>query len=260
MKKKFPPDWKDPSAYPDPETLTLQQWAWEFLRRNPDYQADYEKVINLPEWYPTILLSNPKLENYICDPAAYPDESFEAYKKRCEEKGLDYKVQWLGHFYSEKWGLKCSLPNPEDDQPIDLEFEPIEPVRVLDISTEFMVDEDGFIIWREDKEGHLILTFDLTKPTKTLLKQAEQHIKRHKEPLFGKRKESFRFHVANFKKYIRLLDAEAQGAEIPEMASEIFSEVENEYPDFIGSQRVRDSLEAARKLRNHTYRYLSSKK
>lgn len=28
-------------------TLTRDQWAWEFLRRNPDYQADYHRFIAL---------------------------------------------------------------------------------------------------------------------------------------------------------------------------------------------------------------------
>jgi hypothetical protein len=35
----------DPCAYC--ETLTRDQWAWEFLRRNPDYQSDYRQFIAL---------------------------------------------------------------------------------------------------------------------------------------------------------------------------------------------------------------------
>lgn len=35
------PDWTDKSQYPDPEQFSLSQWAWEFLRRNPQYQASY---------------------------------------------------------------------------------------------------------------------------------------------------------------------------------------------------------------------------
>ncbi len=44
-KKDIPawlPKWKNPSQYPDPANTTPEHWAWEFLRRNPDYQADYE--------------------------------------------------------------------------------------------------------------------------------------------------------------------------------------------------------------------------
>ena len=39
---KWLPDWHDASAYPDPEDTSAMQWAWEFLRRNPDYQKDYQ--------------------------------------------------------------------------------------------------------------------------------------------------------------------------------------------------------------------------
>lgn len=35
----------DPYAYC--ETLTRDQWVWEFLRRNPDYQSDYKQFITL---------------------------------------------------------------------------------------------------------------------------------------------------------------------------------------------------------------------
>lgn len=35
----------DPYAYC--ETLTRDQWAWEFLRRNPDYQADYHEFMTM---------------------------------------------------------------------------------------------------------------------------------------------------------------------------------------------------------------------
>jgi hypothetical protein len=38
------PNWKDDRAYqPPPQSAT--QWAWEFLRRRPDYQEDYETHI-----------------------------------------------------------------------------------------------------------------------------------------------------------------------------------------------------------------------
>lgn len=35
------PDWRDGSAYPRGDDLTLRQWAWEFLRRDPDYRLDW---------------------------------------------------------------------------------------------------------------------------------------------------------------------------------------------------------------------------
>jgi hypothetical protein len=38
------PDWENPKAYPDPKTATMQQWAWEFMRRNSEYLKDCESI------------------------------------------------------------------------------------------------------------------------------------------------------------------------------------------------------------------------
>ncbi len=37
------PDWEDITKYPDPERATGRVWAWEFLRRNLQYQQLWEK-------------------------------------------------------------------------------------------------------------------------------------------------------------------------------------------------------------------------
>ncbi|MCB9471313.1 MAG: DUF2285 domain-containing protein [Candidatus Obscuribacterales bacterium] len=38
------PDWRDPSLYPDPKVAPENQWQWEFLRRNSEYQNDYDAL------------------------------------------------------------------------------------------------------------------------------------------------------------------------------------------------------------------------
>lgn len=48
------PNWSDRSAYPNDETFRdpedssnyARGWAWEFLRRNPAYQQDYDRALN----------------------------------------------------------------------------------------------------------------------------------------------------------------------------------------------------------------------
>lgn len=37
------PDWRIPEAYPDPTEASPQEMAWEFLRRNSDYQTSYNE-------------------------------------------------------------------------------------------------------------------------------------------------------------------------------------------------------------------------
>ena len=45
------PDWRDKDQYPDPSVTTLQQWAWQFLRRNSEYRRLWKEKIE-PEYDP----------------------------------------------------------------------------------------------------------------------------------------------------------------------------------------------------------------
>jgi hypothetical protein len=45
------PDWKNQKNYPDPTSTAPQQWAWQFLRRNPEYQQLWKKGIFLQLFY-----------------------------------------------------------------------------------------------------------------------------------------------------------------------------------------------------------------
>src|SRR3954469_18574636 len=44
------PDWKNTASYPDPGlrggTTAYWTWRWEFLRRNPEYQEDWNRFTN----------------------------------------------------------------------------------------------------------------------------------------------------------------------------------------------------------------------
>ncbi len=52
MKKKYPfaiKNWKKPEQYPDSRTMSKQELAWEFIRRNTDYQSNYDDLKD-SEW------------------------------------------------------------------------------------------------------------------------------------------------------------------------------------------------------------------
>ena len=40
------PDWKDKDAYPAPDELSMNEWRWEFLRRNAQYREDFARFEN----------------------------------------------------------------------------------------------------------------------------------------------------------------------------------------------------------------------
>ncbi|MGB3917455.1 hypothetical protein J9253_12365 [Thiothrix litoralis] len=40
-----PPDWRHPNDYSYTAALSAERWAWEFLRRNPEYRHDWQAFI-----------------------------------------------------------------------------------------------------------------------------------------------------------------------------------------------------------------------
>jgi hypothetical protein len=40
------PDWRDPASYNYTRDLTREGWAWEFLRRNPNYRKSWRDQVD----------------------------------------------------------------------------------------------------------------------------------------------------------------------------------------------------------------------
>ena len=53
------PDWRSASAYAHAYEIHLREFAWEFLRRNPDYQRDYRTAVRRMESSPSRNISRP---------------------------------------------------------------------------------------------------------------------------------------------------------------------------------------------------------
>ncbi|TPL35561.1 DUF6499 domain-containing protein [Mesorhizobium sp. B2-4-8] len=47
-----PPDWRSQSTEDALNRLERQGFAWEFLRRNPDYRRDYDRLCGPPAHRP----------------------------------------------------------------------------------------------------------------------------------------------------------------------------------------------------------------
>ena len=59
-------DWRDPARYSFCRNLDHVGWAWEFLRRNAEYQSQFEEVLRSfqKEWAFSEVLQ----ENFVNDP------------------------------------------------------------------------------------------------------------------------------------------------------------------------------------------------
>ncbi len=161
------PDWRDPDAYRFTQDLNGAQWAWEFMRRNPEYQKDWG-------WFITTWQA---LEN---DYGAPPDRDFSRWKRdprawRDDKELLDIEPGaphldstplmiecWMGA----KWGFARFPLDPELDSaslsspPLWRQSEP----EVIEQHTEVVND-------------HLLaLAFDLSLPLKAQLETARVHL------------------------------------------------------------------------------------
>lgn len=240
-KKKFPPDWRDKSAYPDPEKTSANQWAWEFLRRNLEYQSDYKTLITASK-----LKTSPNKSNgygfgrFAYDPAPLPNENYDDYRIRVKKENIpSIRSEPLSQYLSAKWKLDKLI----DPLKKTTKFSQSDFVREVGFG-EHEIASFAFL-----SENEIALSFDLRQPTKVLLSEAKKILDEYREDFKIKEKER-RKSVNLYSTYLRLLDAKTAGATNKEMGEVIPSYVKNERPEYNRNQKVRDSLAKAIQLRD----------
>lgn len=110
-------------AYAHCETLTREQWAWEFLRRNPEYQADYRQFIDIWQTLEAEYGTPPHRDflRWKQDPRAYgplPGDTERAIESATGEFCLGENERvfiecWMGA----KWGFYKFPLDPQRDMP-----------------------------------------------------------------------------------------------------------------------------------------------
>lgn len=117
------PDWRDTSAYPaKPSDWQLNQWIWAFLRRNPDYQKDYESFAQSPDFARQScrhrLANAPDLVKYrYCKHPLLDDETVGEYFTRTGDE-TPYFYSLEDHLIDEKWEI-LHLADPANDEGYD---------------------------------------------------------------------------------------------------------------------------------------------
>src|SRR5471032_1159680 len=221
-------NWRNASEYDFGSDYPARGWAWEFLRRNPEYREDWEKVKallgELGREYPSLtsdewgeLTRNANLHRSIIDGAKY-------------------------------WGLDIVFPNPE--QPYHDSTQNWTKVgrRVLSLGP-------AWDMW--DNVEYEALAFDLSLPIDGQIAAAKAHL----EDVQKERVEEGRLELALagrkrldiYPNYLRALDAEAEGAKLEEIASALLPHVDNPTPDRPASKTISNWLTAGKKLRDDGY-------
>lgn len=273
MKSKPIANWTTPSEYPKWNSTSLLRFAWEFLRRNPEYQKDWADYIGIcrgiiPHFDPHVELSADDydtLENHPdyarCDPPRLAGENERAWLDRVGGGAWMPLHSW----YAKRWGLVHDFPDP---------FYAYEKLPLgLSLTIGFKNSPGACVVtehWEGFKETRflstrtkLALAFDFSLPIKPQLDVAKRYLENHQRWLI---KNGVVEAVPNkiprkeWVTYLRLLDADAVNAKPKKMAELLYKDTENSYPDYGGSKTASAALETAKIWRDSGYSLIPTMK
>lgn len=238
MKQPWLPNWKDASAYPDPDSTTPDQWAWEFLRRNPEYQQDFSVLTTF----------------FDCDKGVFRPKKLAQY-------GYDDATRALASF-CEKYGLEYAIFPPAPDR----DFSRIGSLKAS-WGPAHVTYQDYFLgLGREQpalsptKPGEVVIRVDLSLPISTTIERVSALMEDLRSYLRQRgdiqQDGDPRFRPDKYPIYLRLLDAESCAASLDDMASEIYPGKSNSYPEYQGRDAARKALQAAERYRDSDYRLI----
>jgi hypothetical protein len=250
------PDWRDAAAYTrsftnerstlagqivtdlPTEDWPLPVWIWEFLRRNKEYQADYERFVALPGYHKhggkTSKWSGRPFEGdmsmWYFDPPALPSETRDQYFLRHDD--IDSVCMPLEAHLRTKWCI-TNVPDPAKDDGYFILGPEIEtPPYWLQIEG---ADATGYIppISDPDEIHHVTLRFDLRYSIDKQLERAKEYIELQQEHLreTGGEIDLIRATGPQLHKlpyYLRAFDADCAGATLSEIGEILFPEKRHE--------------------------------
>jgi len=258
---QFPPDWKNPRAYPDPHSTQPKEFAWEFLRRNPKYHESYREFVRE---YDALRNDYPNAKRYksawqalvhdrrfhVYEPPTRPNESERAWIRRVGSASMT-PINW---WYASLWGIREWPPDPGEDRP-DIVWERW-PGMVKILSAH---RPDEYLAGRNGKIG---LGFDLALPVAPQIEAAKRYLKDHKKWLRAQPDPTVPVVEPRPNRgpklviLLRALDGRACNASVKEIGAVLFPRSPNDYPGRLRDHKVQQALKAARAMRDAGYRDL----
>lgn len=239
MSAFIPPDWRDASAYPAKvNEWSMSQWVWAFLRRNSEYQKDYEHFSSLPSYHANGAKTskwNARATHYYddaelryCKHPILPDETVVEYVARTgDDTPRHFSIE--DHLL-EKWGIICLADPAYDKGNHCIVFDARLP-KVIEDRRIFDVEKNEFFELPPEKQERFeeTLRFDLRYSIDKQLQYAKDYLMRCKEcqlngvlPFKEERKKGI--NRKNLPQYLRAYDAHRAGASLIETAKYIFPE------------------------------------
>jgi hypothetical protein len=263
---------EDINEYISEEVATSKrEFGWEFLRRDPSYQSDYTRLIAL----------------------AQREGVLDRYKKP-----LGFNIFDMNHkplksiwFHAElyrtlqKWGMGYYLLDPSMDvintaplpaisrlgtnshPAVHVEYFPPKAIATPDAGKSEPIPVDGGIIPGENESYWL---FDISLPIEPQLQKAKKFLEMAQIRKYKKKISASKTDLTKFTLYLRILDADARGADEKEIMAELFPGEDGlSYSDKNGDlykndsshrnpgrDMLKNSRKAAYYLRDKGYRFL----
>lgn len=248
-------NWLDEREYHFEKRMSLQQWAWEFLRRNPLYQADYADLRAIIDE----AAANGEHEDdwrRVYDPPKRDDETENEYITRV---GGKYSSMSISSWYEKKWKLSGSfLPDPfkeYNEQCYLIRFISSPMVHIITEHWEGFksVSATGSVF---DKVQNAVV-FDLSMPIDPQIKAASAYLIRQRKRLIGKgiieKWPCKNAALQSYPQYLRLLDAQLPNARTAKEIAEAIKDKKKGRAEFNPSNSIAKSLAKALEIRDRHY-------
>jgi len=250
-------DWRKEEEYTFTSSLDEHGWAWEFLRRNPNYWASWEeyesKAKQFQEKFGDDWFKVEETKIYL--PPKQKDETEREWSRRCIESEPEFEVLSLLDWHVQKWGLASRLYDPEcsyDELKRAVRFfsamkfpklisDPIELQGLLGL---FDPEKDPF---PTVDSNLIVVAFDLQSPANLQLEKATQILARAQTQRLNKIPRNRNRHEQAWNFYLRVLDAHNSGEKPADFGMALTTAETNEYPEFAADNSGRAHLKRAQK-------------
>jgi hypothetical protein len=257
--------WRAGTGYPDPRLTSMSQWAWEFLRRNPGYRADWHRYVKrcsmlrakygaetIGDREPTAFAFMVHADRVatVYEPPRRRKESERAWLRRV---GHGHCVHW-GSWLCRKWGLLRHTPQDPTSRTFSEWW----------ASSSALVWEVNSITSERPRaeRTQLAYAFDLTRPLRPQVVQVERMLRERQKILINSG--SLDRGVAHgraqsgkiYQRYLRVLDALEDGVKAPGIAEALFPTEDT----LSRTRKVHAMIVTATQLRDSGFRLLPALK
>jgi hypothetical protein len=204
------PDWTKEGEYPNKDKTEIWEWAWEFLRRWPEYRNFWTEKVK-PFTGANGFIHRDAAGNF------WPH--------------LDELISRFG----------VDLPSPPQSST---------PSKFVSSQISFVPYDGSRDFQRlQLKENQIAIIIDLARPLPTQFKRAYKSAETQQKSLKSRLKRA-RSRATGYVTYLRILDGGEAGARSTEIADLLFPKVSNDYPENKRLKVSYDSREAAQNLRD----------